>query len=560
MTPAPALIAMPRLGMSMREGRLVAWRVDVGGAVRRGEPLFVVESDKAEIEIEAPAAGWLRHVFVQPGQVAACGAPLAALTVSPDEPFDPEAFLASLGRGSAAAPPEHAAAVRGGDAPRPGGRPLREAAPPVTPAARRRAAALGVDAARVPGSGPGGRVTREDVEAFAAALGERREVAAGVRLEVRERGEGPRVLLIPGFGSDLSTYARLLPALARHHRVLAVNLRGVGLSDAPGDGALDLATFVEDMAALAEDGAHVVGASLGAAVAVGLALAHPDRVRSLALITPLLVPGGRLRAVTGVWARLAARGDSDTLARAIVPWLFSARQLEDDARFERAVQGFAEVAARVPADTVHRMLEGLRSFSGFSQAELARVRVPTVVIEAAEDLLTPDAGAPAAAIVGGQRVRIAGAGHAVTLEAPAAVEDALRQHLAQGMGGTAMEPGDARRVEKPWGHELIWAHTERYVGKLLVIEAGKRLSLQYHEHKDESILVIRGRLRLELEDDSGALVTHELGPGEHRRIATGRKHRFGGIERVELVEVSTPELDDVVRISDDFGREGTSKP
>jgi mannose-6-phosphate isomerase len=118
----------------------------------------------------------------------------------------------------------------------------------------------------------------------------------------------------------------------------------------------------------------------------------------------------------------------------------------------------------------------------------------------------------------------------------------------------------ARRVEKPWGHELIWAHTDRYVGKVLVIEAGKRLSLQYHERKDESLLVIRGRLLLELEDDEGRLVKHEMGPGEHCRIPTGRKHRFSGIERVELVEVSTPELDDVVRISDDFGRAGTSNP
>ena len=123
-----------------------------------------------------------------------------------------------------------------------------------------------------------------------------------------------------------------------------------------------------------------------------------------------------------------------------------------------------------------------------------------------------------------------------------------------------MEQRDAKRVEKPWGHELIWAHTERYVGKVLVIEAGKRLSLQYHERKDESILVVRGRLRLELEEDEGVLAAHELGPGDHRRIPTGRKHRFSGIERVELIEVSTPELDDVVRISDDFGREGTSEP
>ncbi|HME72661.1 MAG TPA: cupin domain-containing protein [Myxococcota bacterium] len=120
--------------------------------------------------------------------------------------------------------------------------------------------------------------------------------------------------------------------------------------------------------------------------------------------------------------------------------------------------------------------------------------------------------------------------------------------------------GETRRVEKPWGYELIWAHTDRYAGKILVIETGKRLSLQYHRTKDESIFVIRGRLCLELEGEDGRLAELELGPGEHRRIPVGRRHRFSARERVELVEVSTPELDDVVRLQDDFGRTGSSVP
>jgi mannose-6-phosphate isomerase len=118
----------------------------------------------------------------------------------------------------------------------------------------------------------------------------------------------------------------------------------------------------------------------------------------------------------------------------------------------------------------------------------------------------------------------------------------------------------AVRVDKPWGHELIWAHTDRYVGKRLVIETGERLSLQRHEVKDESILVVSGRLKLSLEDDDGIVREHELGPDEYRHIPTGRVHRFEAIERCELVEVSTPELDDVVRLEDDYGREGTSEP
>jgi mannose-6-phosphate isomerase len=125
---------------------------------------------------------------------------------------------------------------------------------------------------------------------------------------------------------------------------------------------------------------------------------------------------------------------------------------------------------------------------------------------------------------------------------------------------TATDSDTGRIVKKPWGHELIWALTDKYVGKVLVIEAGKQLSLQRHVVKDESILVKSGRLRLHLEDDGGTVRQVELGPGDYRHVPTGRIHRFEAIDRCELIEVSTPELDDVVRIEDDFGREGTSAP
>ena len=127
------------------------------------------------------------------------------------------------------------------------------------------------------------------------------------------------------------------------------------------------------------------------------------------------------------------------------------------------------------------------------------------------------------------------------------------------MGATGDEADFVpRRVEKPWGHELIWAHADRYVGKILVIETGKRLSYQYHEIKDEWIRVLSGRLRLTLEDETGVDRERELGPGEGAHVRTGRRHRYAAIERCELLEVSTPELEDVIRLSDDFGREGTS--
>ena len=117
-----------------------------------------------------------------------------------------------------------------------------------------------------------------------------------------------------------------------------------------------------------------------------------------------------------------------------------------------------------------------------------------------------------------------------------------------------------RHVAKPWGHEVIWAWTEKYVGKILVLETGKRLSFQYHERKDEWIRVIEGRLRLTLENDAGVVEERELGPGESSRVPIGRRHRYEAIERCTLIEVSTPELEDVVRLEDDFGREGTRAP
>ena len=129
------------------------------------------------------------------------------------------------------------------------------------------------------------------------------------------------------------------------------------------------------------------------------------------------------------------------------------------------------------------------------------------------------------------------------------------------VGTDEVPTAGSRRVDKPWGHELIWAHADRYVGKVLVIRAGHRLSLQRHLVKDESILVLRGQLQLHLEDADGVVRVSELGPGEARHVPVGAIHRYAATtEDVELVEVSTPELDDVVRIEDDFGREGTSAP
>jgi mannose-6-phosphate isomerase-like protein (cupin superfamily) len=110
-----------------------------------------------------------------------------------------------------------------------------------------------------------------------------------------------------------------------------------------------------------------------------------------------------------------------------------------------------------------------------------------------------------------------------------------------------------KRVEKPWGYELIWAHTERYVGKVLHVNAGHRLSLQYHVKKDETIHLWSGRLTL-VYDEGRGMIERELQPGESYHIVPGTKHRMIAITDCDILEASTPELDDVVRLEDAYGR------
>ena len=116
---------------------------------------------------------------------------------------------------------------------------------------------------------------------------------------------------------------------------------------------------------------------------------------------------------------------------------------------------------------------------------------------------------------------------------------------------------EPRRIEKPWGWELLWAETEQYVGKLLFVEAGDALSLQYHQEKDEAWLVQEGRASLELGEVGGELETIEISAGDAFRFRPGTVHRITAIESTLIVEVSTPHLDDVVRLDDRYGRAGT---
>jgi mannose-6-phosphate isomerase len=120
---------------------------------------------------------------------------------------------------------------------------------------------------------------------------------------------------------------------------------------------------------------------------------------------------------------------------------------------------------------------------------------------------------------------------------------------------------DVRKVEKPWGHELIWAVTDIYVGKVLFVKAGHSLSLQFHRQKDESWFVQSGRAKLELGEAGKSVLKEEvIAAGAAFHYPPGTVHRVTAIEDTTIFEVSTPHLDDVVRLEDAYGREGTSAP
>jgi len=118
---------------------------------------------------------------------------------------------------------------------------------------------------------------------------------------------------------------------------------------------------------------------------------------------------------------------------------------------------------------------------------------------------------------------------------------------------------EPRRVDKPWGHELIWAHTGDYVGKILHIKAGQALSVQYHNVKDETVHLLSGHLIYRVwEGDEARDVP--LGIGDSFHVTPGTIHQMEAVTDCDVLEVSTPHLDDVVRLKDRYGREGTSAP
>jgi pimeloyl-ACP methyl ester carboxylesterase len=404
-------VTMPRLGLTMAEGTVVEWHARPGEPVARGAVLLTVESEKAQVEVEAFEAGVLAAVYVEPGTTVPVGTLLGAIA-APGEPFDAAGFAA----GFRPAVEDAAPGAAGEPVPRP---------PPVVadralkaaPAARALARRLGVDLAAVRGTGPGGRITVADVEGAGAALAP----AGCARLAYARTGAGPVLLLVAGYGVDASGWRPQVEGLRGEHTVITYDHRGVGASGPLGEGALELDVLADDAASLlaylGTGPALVVGASMGAAVALELALRQPVAVRGLVLIAPVLEPDPRLTAVLRGWSEYEPP-HADVRIRAMLPWLLGRETLAHAGRREAAAAALRAMAHRTPRETLRQHAEALVAWLGTRREALGRIAQPVLVVVGDDDVLTPpaQARAVAAALPRARLETATGAGHAVAIE------------------------------------------------------------------------------------------------------------------------------------------------
>ena len=423
---------MPRLGLSMVEGTVTEWRARRGDAVTRGQILLVVESEKAEVEVEAFAAGVLRAVYVEVGNTVPVGTLLGAVT-EPGEEFDAEKFAARFVPETSGAPATAARITQ----PRPPAAGFSPESQPdvvmkVAPAARALARKLGIDLTTIAGSGPGGRILPEDVERAA-----RSRIALGDGwLSAEVHGQGPSLLMICGFGVDATSWRRQVEDLSSDHAVITYDHRGIASSAPLGKGDVTIGDLAEDSHALlvarGKTPAVVVGASLGAAVALELALAHADAVRGLVLITPLLSRDPRFESVLRSWSETDSPA-AEARIRAMLPWFLGRTFLGQPGKREAATAALRAMAGRTPAETLRRHAAALLGWLGTRAGDLSRITSPTLIVAGGEDLLAPpeQAAALARALFKAEVEVLAGAGHALAIERAAELNALIRNFAAR---------------------------------------------------------------------------------------------------------------------------------
>jgi pyruvate dehydrogenase E2 component (dihydrolipoamide acetyltransferase) len=398
-------IILPRVDMDMEAGKITRWFIAEGQSVAKGQPLFEIETDKAAMEIEAPADGVLRGVTGRAGDTFPVGAVVGWIYASA------EVFVAA-----AACEPQVAEASSAGG-------------PRATPAARRIARERGRDISLIEGSGPHGRVQARDVEVAAAPA-----LASPVALDLLNRewlatGVGAPIVFVHGFGADLNSWRPLLGHLAAGRGALALDLPGHGGSALTGAPTLE-AMVAELEAALGREGvqsAHFVAHSLGGAIVAHLAARRPALARSLTL----LAPAGLGPEVNGAFLQgfLAAQSEAS-----LAPWM---RVLATDEAAlgsamvkatlrQRRDLGVGASQARVAAVLFP---DGVQAFD--ARPALAKYRGPTKVVFGLDDRIFP--ARHARGLPGRIGVHFfANIGHMPHFEARAEVAEMIQDNIAAG--------------------------------------------------------------------------------------------------------------------------------
>lgn len=435
----PTEVIMPKVDMDMATGTLAIWHVAEGEAVKKGAALFDIETDKAAMEVEAPASGILRQILAQPGAVVAVGSPVAYLYA------EGEAVLAL----PSAAPAVAAAAAPAAASVAPAAAPAQIVAQVAndaadlraTPVARRLAREAGLALNALVGSGPRGRIQRVDVE---TALARREAVAAPVAtpavqaapvewtaqpgdLHVTTRkGTGTPLVLIHGFAADSTGWMALERALPRDLPLIRIDLPSHGRSPLRRmSGFADLAKAVVQVFDRVADGpVHVLGHSLGGAVALAVSDIRPRQVKTLSLLSP----AGLGPEIDGAALNGIARA---TTADSLAPWL---KRLT--ARPDGISHDFAKAAmlARIDPDLRAAQQElaqvlfpdGVQAFD--LTAALDRVTAPTLMIWGRDDRILPWKQALAAPGEVALHL-LRGVGHVPYMEDPDTVAALIGRHL-----------------------------------------------------------------------------------------------------------------------------------
>ncbi len=411
-------IIFPRVDMDMAAGRIGRWLAAEGSQVTRGEPLFEIETDKAAMEIEAPASGVLRGVKAADGAEVKVGAGVGWIVAEGEAWEGQGSALDLLG----AAPPDPRDSSDGfqrrpplaglGAEPQPS---LR-----ATPLARREARRRGLDLASVRGSGPNGRIVSGDLAVAPASPGVHRQWF-GV-------GSGTPVVLLHGFGADLSTWRGVWPLLEAQHRMLAIDLPGHGRSEVPAQARLEaLVDAVQSV--LDEEGVsrlHLVGHSLGGAVALALAETGTIELRSLVL----LAPAGLGPEINGDFLRGYARAGQEA---SLAPWLC---QLFTDASL--VTPSLVRAVLRTRADPALRdyqlalidelFPDGTQAHS--TRGALDHVSVPTKVVWGTGDRIIP--ARHGRGLPGRVGLHVIACGHQPHVEAPALVASLIAEAVTAG--------------------------------------------------------------------------------------------------------------------------------